>query len=109
MNSGLSPLERATNLITRLRMIHPRMELQTALMFMLIAQKKEISKPQLETLLNMPTASAYRNLKLLEGEKLIHIASSPSGSVVTITTAGERFAQSLFDTLGPTGEPEDGS
>lgn len=90
-------------------MIHPRMELQTALMFMLIAQKKEISKPQLETLLKMPKASSYRNLVLLQEEDLIHMASSPSGSMITITKEGERFAQSLTDTLDRTGGPLDGS
>lgn len=101
MKSGLTSIERATALIARLRMVHPRMELQTAAMFLIVAHRKEVTKPQLQTLMGMATGPAWRNLELLEELKLINVTRDGQGNTARLTPHGERFAQSLgelFDT-----------
>lgn len=105
MNSGLSPVEKALRMIERLRTVHPRMELQTAMILMLIAAKKEITKPQLETLMAndkgpMSTGSSWRNLELLQSEKLIHVEKRTSGSIVTMTPHGQRLVESITEYIG---------
>lgn len=108
MTSGLSSLERATMMLERLRSIHPRMEMQTALMFLIIAKRPGVTKPQLESLMNMNGASSYRNLNLLKEKNLIHVYADVKGSVVSLTPNGERFAQSLSELI-ERGENTDGS
>lgn len=104
MSGGLQSAERLLAALDQVQKLYPRIELQTLMMFLVITTRREVSKPQLETLLGMSQASAHRNLVALEKAGLVNVEKSFRGSTATPSAAGDRLMASVTAFLQKTGE-----
>lgn len=95
MQTDSSALDKATQMIERVREVMPRMEMQTLLMLFVIGRRPRITKPELERALGMPPASGHRNLALLRNEGMVDVVSSYQGSEVFLTKGGQNFVAHL--------------
>lgn len=101
MTAGILPIQRAFNLIRRLQDIDEHWELRSAALFLLIAWKREVSKPDAEALLSLPPGTSHRKIEELQDECLVRVAKVAGVNVMRLTEYGEEFAGALVGLMGP--------
>jgi hypothetical protein len=81
--------------LARLQQIHDRWEMRSAAMFLMIAWKGEVSKPDLERIFTMGSGSSSRNIVLMEDALLVRTDKVRGVTVVRLTEFGRGVAEEL--------------
>jgi DNA-binding MarR family transcriptional regulator len=101
MTGGLAPLQRVLLIAQRLQQINARWEMQGAALFLLIAIRGQITKPQIERQLKMSKGSSHRNIEMMQDACLVRVIKVRRTNVVRLTEYGVEFAASIAALMKP--------
>lgn len=93
-------LARAMAVLGRLQQVHDRWEMRSAAVFLLIAWRGEIEKPEMERLFSMSPASGYRNIQLMEDALLVETEKIGGVTVVRLAERGRALAGEIGALMG---------
>lgn len=85
----------------RLQTINARWEMQCAALFLLVAIRGRITKPEIERLLTMTKGSSQRNIEMMRDACLVRVEQIDRTNVVSLTAYGVEFAASIAALMRP--------
>ncbi|WNJ91771.1 hypothetical protein [Bosea sp. 685] len=79
----------------QLQRINARWEMQGASLFLLVAMRGQITKPQIERYLKMSKGSSHRNIEMMQDACLLRVEKIDRTNVVRLTEYGQEFAGAI--------------